>query len=354
MIQYDVIGLMSGSSLDGLDICRVVFTEDAVQGWKFEIKETAFYAYEESFRNRCRALPQGTAFELAQMHQHLGKIFATYLLDFFDKNPDSKKATLIVSPGQTIFHRPELGFTSQIGCGATIAALTQKRVVADLRSMDVALGGQGAPLVPMGEKMLFPLQKQFLNIGGICNIALHDHENVKAFDVCPGNTLLNYFSLQKGFSFDENGNLARQGNINSTLLEQLNQIEFCLQPGPKSLGTEHIYRDWLTLINASHLSVEDALCTAVEHIAMQIAQVMNNEPMLITGGGALNQYLVERIKAHSSAEILSCARAIVDFKEALIIAFLGLQRFLNRPTTLTSVTGAQRTSIGGAVYEGGE
>jgi anhydro-N-acetylmuramic acid kinase len=350
MTVYPVIGLMSGTSLDGLDVCYAHF-EESNGIWKYRIIATHCYEFDEYFREDLRQLPDGSAIELAAMHTSLGIVTGNYLLDFFKRFPESKESILIVSHGQTIFHRPDMHFTTQIGCGATIAALTGKPVVCDLRTMDVALGGQGAPLVPLGEKYLFPDFKQFLNIGGICNIALHDSVGISAFDVCPGNTLLNYFSRKMGLPYDDQGNIAASGKIDDALLHALNRLPFLKQTAPKSLGTEHIQQDWIPLAESFQLSIPDILNTCVEHIALQIAAVACDKDMLVTGGGAFHRYLIHRLQHHLPHIKVQVPDAeTVAFKEALIMAFIGLQRFLGRPTALSDVTGASMNSVGGALY----
>lgn len=349
MSEYYVVGLMSGSSLDGLDICAVRFSEENTQ-WKFEIKDAICYEYPASFQQELRLLPDATALQLAEMHNRFARIQADYLQQFIKTFPGAQHTDLIVSHGQTIFHQPEKMFTTQIGCGATLSALTGKTVVCDLRTYDVALGGQGAPLVPLGEKYLFPEYKSFLNIGGICNVSEHSDSGITAYDVCPGNTLLNLLALQYGKTYDNGGEIAGKGNISSALLAQLSSVTFYQKSGPKSLGTEHLMRDWWSLIEESSLSVEDKTATVVEHIAIELGKVLNQKSTLVTGGGALNTYLMERIVHHSTSEIIIPSGQIIEFKEALIIGFAGLMRFLGQNNCLSSVTGAQRDNMGGAVY----
>jgi anhydro-N-acetylmuramic acid kinase len=349
MDSYKVIGLMSGSSLDGLDICYVEFKE-VDQQWTFDIKAVKCYSYNEDFQQQLRNLGTGTAFQLAEMHTKFSRIMAEYVSKFMIEYPISNNASLIVSHGQTIFHQPEKYFTTQIGCGATLSALTNKTVVCDLRTYDVALGGQGAPLVPFGEKYLFLEYNTFLNIGGICNISIHHPDKVEAYDVCPGNTLLNLLAMQDGYNYDENGNIARSGQINTELLFQLSEIEYYKKALPKSLGTEHIMNEWWQIINNKNLYTADAMTTVVEHIAIELGKALKNSSVMVTGGGALNSYLMERIAVHANSEIIIPSREMIEFKEALIIAFVGLNRYLGRNNFYSSVTGAHRDNMGGAIY----
>jgi anhydro-N-acetylmuramic acid kinase len=350
--EYDVIGLMSGSSLDGLDICRILFKESDNQ-WKYKVIDAHCYVYDESFRRELQQVSAGTAIQLAALHTRLGHVFSSFVLDFLSRQADTSGIQLLVSHGQTVFHQPEHGFTTQIGCGATLAAKTGLTVVNDLRTVDVALGGQGAPLVPLGEQYLFPGQGQFLNIGGICNVSLHEDRKVIAYDVCPGNTLLNFLARKMGQSYDEGGRYAKSGELSEGLLSQLNSIPFYRQQGPKSLGTEHLLQDWVPIIEAARLSPEHALRTVTEHIAMQIAVSLGEGEVLVTGGGAFNDFLIQRIEALSPCRVIIPDACTVAYKEAIIMGFLGLLRILHQPNALASVTGASRNSVGGAIYFAG-
>ncbi|HUM51430.1 MAG TPA: anhydro-N-acetylmuramic acid kinase [Chitinophagales bacterium] len=359
---FHAIGLMSGSSLDGLDLCYVRFQHSNLR-FEYEIIYADCIEYSNEFRERLRNAPNLSAFEFAKLHTELGKYFGQLTADFIEKNK-IEKLDFICSHGQTIFHQPNLGFTTQIGCGAQIASQTNCKVVCDLRTSDVANAGQGAPIVPIAEQFLFPDYKAFLNIGGIANISYrseseNESESVIAYDVCAANTLLNYFAKQKGLDYDKDGNLARNGNVIPELLNELNEIAFCKQAAPKSLGTEHIFTDWIPLFEKYGNMIEDKLSTAVEHIAMQVGksiEVNNHQPstinhrLFITGGGALNSFLIERIQFHSKIKVVVSDILTVQYKEALAMAFIGLLRILEIPNCLASVTGAKKDVVGGAVY----
>lgn len=359
--KYNIIGLMSGSSLDGLDMCHVEFEvtinsiENMLVDVKYIIKQADCFEYAIDFKERLRNACNISAFEFARLHTELGKYFGKLTYDFITQHK-IESIDFIASHGQTIFHQPQSGFTAQIGCGAQIAANTNCKVICDLRTADIAYGGQGAPIVPITEKHLFPDFKTFLNIGGIANIAIHKNENIFAHDVCAANTLLNYFAKQKGFEYDRDGKLAESGSVITELLQQLNEIDFCKQPAPKSLGSEHIYEKWIPLFEKYDHSIEDKLATATEHIAIQIGNVLNtqilnsNSQILITGGGALNTYLIERIQQQNSHILVVPDILTVQYKEALAMAFSGLLRVLEIPNCLASVTGAKKDVIGGTVY----
>lgn len=351
---FHAIGLMSGSSLDGLDICYVRFQYHD-ERFTYEIIQADCIEYTDAFRERLRNAPDLSAAEFAKLHTELGNYFGRSTANFIQLHKP-EMVDFIASHGQTIFHQPSSGFTSQIGCGAQIAAKTNCKVVCDLRTTDVAYGGQGAPIVPMTEKYLFPEYKIFLNIGGIANISFHHDDRVFAYDVCAANTLLNYLAQQKGVAYDKNGEMAKSGAIVYSLLDELNRIDFCEQAPPKSLGSEHIYADWIPLFDKYDDSIEDKLATAVEHIAEQVAQPVKSQilnpksQILITGGGAFNAFLVERIQHHSNITAVVPDALSVQYKEALAMAFIGLLRILEIPNCLASVTGAQKNVIGGAVY----
>ncbi len=349
MSEYFVIGLMSGSSLDGLDVCFARFECQAEENWNFEILSAECFDYTEDFQNKLRLLPGQSAYSLAEMHAEFSKVQAAFVNQFFEKYPESKRANLIVSHGQTIFHQPKKSFTTQIGCGATLSALTGKTVVSDLRTFDIALGGQGAPMVPLGEKYLFGGYDSFLNIGGICNVSIHGRDGIRAFDVCPGNTLLNLLAVKQGQRYDDKGSIARSGSVNSELLHLLSQAEFYKIKGPKSLGTEHILELWWPLIEKFETSVEDKMATTVTHIAAETGKYLTGKT-LVTGGGAFNDFLVEKLRQYTKAEIIIPSGEIIEYKEALIIAFAGLKRVLGQNNFISSVTGAQRDNMGGAIY----
>lgn len=351
---FHAIGLMSGSSLDGLDICYVRFRVGD-SSFAYEILQADCIEYSNEFRERLRTAPNLSAFEFAKLHTEAGNFFGKLTKNFIQKNK-IENLDFICSHGQTIFHQPISGFTSQIGCGAQIAAQTNCKVICDLRTSDIANGGQGAPIVPIAEQYLFSDYKVFLNIGGITNIAFHNDEKIIAYDFCAANTVLNYLAKQKGLDYDKDGKFARSGAIIPDLLINLNEINFCKESAPKSLGSEHIYEDWIPLFDNYDDSIEDKLATMVEHIGIQVencinSQILNhNSEMLITGGGALNTFLIERIQQHTKLQVVVPDVLTVQHKEALAMAFIGLLRILEIPNCLPSVTGAKKDTIGGAVY----
>jgi anhydro-N-acetylmuramic acid kinase len=358
---YNVIGLMSGSSLDGLDIVFAEFNETAGK-WNFKIKCAACIEYDEVWAKKLRDAVSLSAGDYQLLNVAYGRYLGEMVNEFIEEFNLHHQVNLIASHGHTTFHLPEKRMTHQLGDGATIAAETMLPVVSDLRMMDVAFGGQGAPIVPMGEKLLFPDHHFFLNIGGIANLSLHEKGRITAFDICAANRVLNVFANEKNKPYDEGGAMASSGKVVPELLEQLNHLDFYSVPPPKSLantvGTDTIY----PLIKSFNLPIEDALCTYVEHIAIQIKSSFPTHPttmqqLMITGGGAFNQFLVSRISKYLKEinfEIYIPDDEVVIYKEALIMGLLGVLRWREQYTTISSVTGASRNSIGGALWLGTE
>ena len=392
---YKVIGLMSGSSLDGLDIAYVHLQEragsskQAAKNWEFELVHTACYSYTESWKQRLAAATQLSALEYQLLHVEYGHYLGEQVLRFIEEFGLEYKVQLIVSHGHTTFHWPARQLTAQLGDGAAIAATTRVNVVSDLRAMDLALGGQGAPIVPIGEELLLPGYELFLNLGGIANVSKHGGDSegrgggsdggggFLAFDVCPANRVLNALAELERRPYDEGGALAASGKVDHQLLQQLNALPYYTMPFPKSLANEFGTEVVLPLIRQAMgergLSTVDALRTYVEHIALQVARAVEAlgghgaaagdagaggagtaRRMLVTGGGAHNTYLVERLRHRLGFEVVVPEKSLVDYKEALIMALIGVLRWREENNVLASVTGARRDSIGGAVWIGQE
>ena len=340
---------MSGTSLDGLDICCVDFAKEGGK-WTYRIVKAVSESYPSGLKEKLAGAQQMTALDFARLHSdyglYLGRRVRAFM-DEYDIHPD-----IIASHGQTIFHQPEVQFTSQIGSGAGIAALTGVDTVCDFRTTDVALGGQGAPLVPIGDRTLFADYDYCLNLGGFSNISYQDGAIRRAFDICPVNYVLNSYMRGVGQDFDRDGLMARSGKVNEALLEELNSLDFYRREGPKSLGREWVESEVFPLIEASGLSLEDKLATFCEHVAMQLSTHIKKGRVLLTGGGALNTYLVERMVARApQCEYCIPDRQTIEFKEALIFALLGAMYIEGEPSCLSSVTGASKDNIGGCLYK---
>jgi anhydro-N-acetylmuramic acid kinase len=265
----------------------------------------------------------------------------------------------ISSHGHTVFHQPQLHITFQVGSGAYLAAAAGLPTVCDFRTLDIALGGQGAPLVPIGDRLLFADFDFCLNLGGISNISQEGEAGQRvAFDISCCNMLLNPLAQQLGQPYDRNGDLARSGIFNQALFDKLNEPAYFSAPYPKSIGKEWADTHSLRTLQESKASAPDKLHTACHHIGAQIAQSVKQHAsqesgkVLLTGGGAFNSFLVEQISAYlgPSFEVVVPDPELVNFKEALIFAFLGVLRWRQEPNCLRSVTGARHDNCGGAIY----
>lgn len=348
--KWLVVGTMSGTSLDGLDLAAVEFRRSENQ-WNFSIVATETLKYSVEWEERLRTAPELPGEKLIELHNVYGQFTGKQINRFIKTHkftPD-----LIASHGHTVFHQPEKGFTFQAGNGACIAAETGMTTVADFRTGDVAMGGQGAPLVPVGDKLLFSEFESCLNLGGFANISFEKNGKRIAFDICPVNFILNELARKLGKPYDENGELGRQGTIDNQLQKKLNQLEYYAQNPPKSLGKEWMDRHFFPVIKESNLSVQDKMRTVYEHMPVQIAKAAPaTGKMLVTGGGAFNTFLLERFSEHLKCEIVIPSSEIINYKEALVFAFLGLLRYLGEVNCYASVTGARRDSSTGMVFPG--
>ena len=360
------VGLMSGTSLDGLDLVAVKFWQTG-KTWNFQIESAKTITYSNEWKNRLKNAPTVSGVELIQLHTEYGRFLGNETKRFITENnfvPD-----LIASHGHTIFHQPEKGFTFQAGSGFEIATVTGITTVADFRSGDVALGGQGAPLVPVGDRLLFSEYEYCLNLGGFANISFEKNGERIAFDICPVNIVLNHFAEKQGFAFDKNGEMGRKGKVNYELLNQLNQLDFYHASPPKSLGREWVEQVFMPVLNDFEITEEDKLRTIYEHIAQQIAgrgeekgrddekgrdegkgEGGGRGKILVTGGGAFNTFLIELISGKTPVELVIPSNEIVNFKEALIFAFLGVLKVRAEINCLASVTGAKKNHSSGLVF----
>ena len=348
-MTFHALGLMSGTSLDGLDICHAAFEKDDFGKWNFEILNAETFPYSEELEKKLRNATKISAEELFELHSEFGFYLGEKVLEFIEKF-QLTNIDLIASHGHTVFHQPEKKFTVQIGDGRAIKILTGIPVVYDFRSQDVLMGGNGAPLVPIGDELLFSEYDACLNIGGFSNISFKENQRRVAFDICPVNIVLNKFAQKLGKNFDENGDFARSGKVNTELLEKLNKLSFYQKNPPKSLGIEWVSEHIFPLFENGK-SV-DILATFTEHAAVQIAMVFEKfglKKVLFSGGGTYNQFLIERISNHSNAEIIIPGAEIINFKEALIFAFMGVLRFKNEINTLASATGSSHDHSSGLI-----
>ena len=348
MMSFQAIGLMSGTSLDGLDICFAEFEKQGT-AWKFEILKAETIPYSKDFEDKLRNSINLSAVELLELHSEYGFYLGKSVNHFIHKN-NIEKVDLISSHGHTVFHQPQKKFTLQIGDGRAIKIETDLPVVYDFRSQDVLLGGNGAPLVPIGDEFLFSQYDACLNLGGFSNISLKLKDRRIAFDIAPVNIVLNKLAQNFNQNFDINGDLAKQGKINKEVLHKLNSLDFYSQSHPKSLGIEWCNENIFPLFK--DLDSKDILATFTDHAAEQISKVFNQyqlKKVLFTGGGTYNSYLIEKIKEKTESQVIIPEKEIIDFKEALIFAFMGVLRINNEINILSSATGSRKDHSSGII-----
>lgn len=338
------IGLMSGTSADGLDVCAVTFNGNA-----FHILRAETYSYTSQQQHTLLNANKLSALELAQLDVDFGKFCGQRVHEFTEKH--QIHANYVASHGQTVFHTPNTRLTLQIGSGAHIAAQSGISTICDFRSLDLAHGGQGAPLVPIGDELLFPEYTYCLNIGGFANVStVHNGKRI-AWDVCPSNIVLNHFAQLSGQAYDSNGTLGRQGSVHEALLRNLNAIAYYAKESPKSLGCEWVEGNITPLLAKYDISNADKMRTYYEHCAFQIGTALKGKGnTLCTGGGVHNALLMELIQSHTESTLVIPDALLIDYKEALIFAYLGYLRTQNKPNCLASVTGADKDVCGGAIY----
>ncbi len=340
---------MSGTSLDGVDIAYCSFTKG--YKWEFKLLSAKTFEYDTQWKNTLSELSSKPALEYAKVNVLLGEFLGKLVNAFIDFHQiDKKEIDAIASHGHTIFHQPEISLTTQIGSGAHIAAITGIPTVCDFRTSDVALGGQGAPLVPIGDLHLFHDYKSCLNLGGIANISYQENDQRISFDICLANIVSNYLCEFLKIPFDEKGNIARNGKLDIELLAQMNSFNFFDQKPPKSLGKEFFTNYFKHILDAIEISTEDKLHTFGVHLGSQIGKVIQGTKCLITGGGAYNDFWISEIQKNTKSQIVIPSNEIIDFKEAIIFAFLGTLRLTAQENCLASVTGAKRNNIGGCIY----
>ena len=345
-MTFHAIGLMSGTSLDGLDLCFAKFSREN-SSWNYEILQAETLPYSDLWDGKLRNSINLKAEELFELNSRFGFFLAKKTQEFIEKH-SLTNIDVIASHGHTVFHQPEKKYTVQIGDGKAIKILTNIPVVYDFRSQDVLMGGNGAPLVPIGDELLFSEYDACLNLGGFSNISFNEKGKRIAFDISPVNIVLNYFAKYLGKDFDENGDFAKSGKINLGILDQLNAFEYYHQTPPKSLGIEWVNANIFPRLRTE--TPENNLATFTEHAAFQITKIFEKHDLkkvLFTGGGTYNSFLLERIKHYSESEIIVPAKEVIDYKEALIFAFMGVLRINNEINVLSSATGSSEDHITG-------
>jgi len=349
-MNYHVVGLMSGTSLDGVDIALCEFAQNNHEAWSYRLIHAKTKPYDQEWQQQLIEAPNLSGRKLMLLHNKYGYYLGELARNFLVEN--GLNASLIASHGHTIFHEPDKHLTFQLGNGACIRQNSGISTVCDFRTADVAHGGQGAPLVPFGDKYLFTGYQAWLNLGGFANVTIQN-KHVTAYDICPVNTVINHLAQQLGYGFDKDGDLARRGNCHNALLEKLNALPYYALKAPKSLGIEWVNDTIFRLLKAyDNISVYDLLNTFYQHIAYQIALSLPDtaKNMLVSGGGANNKYLIELIQQRTNVKIEIPSPDIINFKESIVFAFLGLCKWLGKINTLATVTGAEKDLSSGVVY----
>jgi anhydro-N-acetylmuramic acid kinase len=348
--NYNVIGVMSGTSLDGIDLAQLLFeVEDGK--WQFKIMECETVSYSDQWVSRLKRAVDFNAPELEILNKEYTVLLSKVILDFIEKYQLHPHA--VCSHGHTILHQPQNGFTLQIGNLPEIAEIIQQKVVCDFRVQDVKLGGQGAPLVPIGDRLLFADYDYCLNLGGFSNVSFEEHGKRIAFDISPVNTVLNFYANQSGVDFDDRGMISASGKIDPSLLDALNALGFYQKPYPKSLGFEYVKETVIPLIESFTVSTEDKMRTFTEHIALQVASALPRKTgsLLVTGGGAYNDFLIVQMKVHlPQMQIIIPDKKTLEFKEALIFGLLGVLKLRGEVNVLSSVTGAEKDHSSGVIF----
>jgi len=347
MGKIEVIGVMSGTSLDGLDLCHVIFNLDNLSD--FKIANSTTISYPKKILEKLNNIVEKNIDQIHKIDIDYGTFIGEAINDFISSF-NLNDIDLISSHGHTVFHQPDIGKTLQIGNGMIINKITGIKTVNNFREQDVKLGGQGAPLVPIGDKLLFKKYKYCLNLGGFVNISIKKSNKIFAYDICPLNTVLNFYSKKIGHEYDYNGNFSNTGMINNNLFNELNELSFYFEKHPKSLGIEFVLELIFPIIDKYKLSEIDVLATYIKHAAFQISKnISDNEKVLISGGGSFNNTLIKTLKNYG-INISMPNKLIINYKESLIFALLGYLRLNNKTNCLKSVTGAVRDHSSGDIH----
>ena len=349
---YNVVGVMSGTSLDGIDLAHVHFTIRNGK-WMFTIHESETIPYSKIWLNKLKIAVGFSKQELEKLNESYTELLGNVIKTFIDKH-QLIHLDAVCSHGHTILHQPQNGFTLQIGNLPQLATIVGEKIVCDFRIQDVELGGQGAPLVPIGDRILFSDYDFCLNLGGFSNISFEYNSNRIAFDISPVNTVLNYYANVLGFDYDDKGQLSRSGTIDSALLNELNSLEYYQKSFPKSLGFEFVKETVLPILEKFTIPTESKMHTFTEHIAQQtaLALPLQQGQLLITGGGAYNDFLIERIQFYlPETQIIIPNAKLLEYKEALIFALLGVLKLRNEINVLSSVTGAKSDHSSGVIHK---
>lgn len=346
--EYNVIGVMSGTSLDGIDLVYTKLIYNTT--WSFEIIYAETISYSKKWFDVLKHLVAYSITDLKDIDTDYTTHIAHIIKAFITKN-GIQHVDAVCSHGHTALHRPDHSLTYQIGNLPLLADILNVTVVCDFRVQDVEYGGQGAPLVPIGDKLLFSQYDYCLNLGGFANISYQEANERIAYDICPVNIVLNKYAQKLGYKYDDGGKIAAAGTNILALGKALNALSFYNEKPPKSLGLEWVNQNVFPLLETSKSREEDILKTFSNHIAKQIARfIKTDSKVLVTGGGAYNEYIISQIKLNKNIEVILPSKKVIEFKEALIFAFLGVLKLRDEVNCLKSVTGASKDHSSGKIY----
>ncbi|MFT5891694.1 MAG: anhydro-N-acetylmuramic acid kinase [Dokdonia sp.] len=348
---YNVIGVMSGTSLDGIDFAYVKMTIKPHYEAQIIVAETQ--AYPDFWVKKLQKAVHYTKDELQDLNETYTQYLGEAINAFIKKNKISRsQIDAICSHGHTILHQPDQGYTLQIGNLPEITIITKCTVVCDFRVQDVSLGGQGAPLVPVGDQLLFSEYDYCLNLGGFANVSMQKGDTRIAYDICAVNTVLNEYAQKLGAAYDDGGAFAKAGATHLQLLEKLNGLPFFKKSPPKSLGIEWVHKNIFPLIDSYGLEPTAVLATFTEHVAQQLAnQFEEGSTVFITGGGAYNTFLIERLKALKNMDVVLPDNLLIEYKEAIVFGLLGVLKLEGKNNCLASVTGASKDHSAGVIIK---
>lgn len=339
---------MSGTSLDGLDIAYCVFSFEKGL-WSYQIPFAKTIRYTSQIKEKLLKAENTTGEQLSKIDKDFGHFLGKQVKFFIEEK--KVEVDFISSHGQTIFHQPNENFTLQIGDINSIAAENGLETIGDFRRLDIALGGQGAPLVPIGDRLLFAQYPYCMNLGGFSNVSFESNGLRKAYDICPVNMVLNYLAAKEGKEYDFGGQMAKSGRVDNELLEKLNSLPYYQNQTQASLGKEWVKENIKPIIESSNLSTRDLLATYTEHISVLLSKNIGGD-CLVTGGGAWNTFLIDKVREKTPFEITLPDKTTIDYKEALIFALLGVLRKRGEINVLSSVTGATKDSCSGVIVRG--
>ena len=346
--RYKVLGVMSGTSLDGVDLALCYFNMHKKITYEMPLAKTI--AYSTHWKSRLQSAVDFSPEELTQLDLEYTKYLGGIIKIFIEEN-NIKDLDAVCSHGHTVLHRPDQGITLQIGNLEQISKIIKQTVVCDFRVQDLLFGGQGAPLVPLGDLLLFSQYDYCLNLGGFANVSKVSRGVSIAYDICPVNVVMNHYAQKLAHPYDSGGELAKSGKVLPDVLKLLDALPYYKLSAPKSLGVEWVHREIMPILKASQAKEVDILRTCVTHFASQIAKQFNpGSSVLVTGGGTYNSFLLEQIKAHIDVSLVVPTKTLIEFKEALIFGLLGVLKLRDEVNCLSSVTGANHNHSSGVVF----